>query len=120
MGPAGPMGPWMGASWRSARARSVPYHPAWRLRIAITMWRHTRLDLIKLVVLSTSVLVLVIAIGAAVKPLSDGALQPQDLPKFLMIACVPMLAYALPFAAGFAATLVYYRVAHENEAVAAH
>src|SRR5205823_4236620 len=36
------------------------------------------------------------------------------------IAVVPMLAYALPFAGGFAATLVYYRIAHENEAVAAH
>jgi lipopolysaccharide export LptBFGC system permease protein LptF len=89
-------------------------------RLPITLWRHTLGDLLKLIALSTSVLVLVIALGAAVKPLSDGVLQPQDLLKFIGIAVVPMLAYALPFAGGFASTLVYHRIAQENEAVAAH
>ena len=90
------------------------------LRLPLTLWRHTLLDLLKLLVLTTTVLVMVITLGAAVKPLSDGVLQPQDLLKFIAIACVPMLAHALPFAGGFAATIVYYRIAHENEAVAAH
>ncbi len=90
------------------------------LRLPITIWRHTLVDLLRLLALTTTVLVLVITLGAAVKPLSDGVLQPQDLLKFIAIASVPMLAYALPFAGGFASTIVYYRIAHENEAVAAH
>ncbi len=90
------------------------------LRIPLTLWRNTLLDLLKLVGVTALVLVLVIALGATVKPLSDGILAPGDLPKFVLIACVPMLAYALPFAGGFATTLVYYRIANENEATAAY
>jgi hypothetical protein len=90
------------------------------LRSPITLWRTIFLDLLKLVGVTTLVLVLVIALGAAVKPLSDGVLSAGDLPKFVLIACVPMLAYALPFAGGFATTLVYYRIANENEATAAY
>ncbi len=86
----------------------------------MTLWRSTLGDLFKLTAITAGVLVLVIALGAAVKPLSDGLLDASDLPKFVMIAMVPMLAYALPFAGGFASTLVYYRIANENEAVAAH
>jgi lipopolysaccharide export LptBFGC system permease protein LptF len=89
-------------------------------RLPITLWLATLADMLKLVALSASVLVLVIALGAAVKPLSDGVLQAQDLIRFVAVAIVPMLAYALPFAGGFAATLVYYRIAHENEAIGAY
>ncbi|HYE63321.1 MAG TPA: LptF/LptG family permease [Phycisphaerales bacterium] len=89
-------------------------------RPSFTLFRSTFLDLLKLVALTATVLVLVIALGAAIKPLSDGVLSAGDLPKFVLIAMVPMLAYALPFAGGFASTLVYHRIASDNEAVAAH
>ena len=95
-------------------------HPPMRRRPPTTLWRATAADLFKLVAMSTVVLVSVIAFAATVKPLSDGTLQAGDLLRFMLLAMVPMLAYALPFAAGFAATLVYHRIAGDNEATAAH
>src|SRR5262245_52384285 len=97
------------------------YHPPLpMLRLPLTLWRLILLDLLKLVALSASVLVTVIAFGAAIKPLSDGKLETADALKFVLLAIPPMLAYALPFAAGFGATLVYYRIAQDNEAQAAY
>lgn len=84
------------------------------------LWRFLSADLLRLVGMSASVLVAVIAFAGAVKPMSDGLLQSSDLPKFILYAIPPMLAYALPLAAGFAATLVYHRFASDNEVVAAH
>lgn len=77
-------------------------------------------DLLRLVALTTSILVVVIAFAAAVGPLTKGRLDPALTLKFLGLALVPMLQFALPFASGFAATLVFHRFATENEALAAH
>lgn len=84
------------------------------------MWLSIFLDLGKLVLLAASVLVGIIAMGAAIKPLSDGVLDAGDALTFISLAMVPMLAYVLPFASGFAATLTYHRLATSNEAIAAH
>ncbi|VAX36486.1 hypothetical protein MNBD_PLANCTO03-984 [hydrothermal vent metagenome] len=54
------------------------------------------------------------------KPLADGKLGPAEAIKFMILAIPPMLAYALPFSAGFAATLAYHRMAEDNELLAAH
>ena len=88
--------------------------------LPLTLWRATLTDLTKLVSLSAAVLVTVIAFAGAIKPLSDGVLQAGDAVRFILFAMPPMLAYALPFASGFASTLVYHRIAHDHEAVAAH
>lgn len=85
-----------------------------------TLWLFLVLDLLRLTALAAGVLVMVIAFGAAIKPLSDGVLQAGDLFFFVALATPPMLAYALPFAAGFASTLVYHRLASEHEATAAY
>ncbi|MGP1310294.1 MAG: LptF/LptG family permease, partial [Phycisphaerales bacterium] len=77
-------------------------------------------DLGRLVVVSASVLVSIVAFAAAVKPLSDGTLSPGQALAFMVLASPPMLMYALPFAAGFAATLAYRRFAADNEANAAY
>ncbi len=77
-------------------------------------------DLLRLVVLTTAILVVVIAFAAAVRPLTEGRLDPGQTLKFLGLAIVPMLQFALPFASGFAATLVFHRFAAENEALASH
>jgi len=77
-------------------------------------------ELWRLVALSGSVLVTVIAFAAAVKPLADGELSPGGALKFMLFAMVPMAAYALPFAAGFGTTLAYHRMAQDNELTAAH
>lgn len=84
-----------------------------------TLWKHLLVELWRLVVLCTAIVVVVIAFAAAIKPISDGQLDPLMAPKFMLLAAVPMLAYALPFAAGFGTTLAYHRLADDNEFVAA-
>ncbi len=83
-------------------------------------WRYVMVELWRLIALSTFVLVAVIAFAAAIKPLADGKLTPLEALKFMGLAVVPMMQYALPFASGFAATLAYHRLSHENELLAAY
>lgn len=85
-----------------------------------TIWRYTFVELLRTVVLATVVLVSVIAFAAAIKPLAEGALSPLGAVKFMALAVPPMLAYALPFSAGFGAALVYHRMAQDNEVIASH
>jgi len=85
----------------------------------ILMWWITK-DLLRLVVLCALVMVSVIALSATVKPVSDGLLSAENFVKFVLFALPPMLAFALPFAASFGATLVYHKFASSNEALAAY
>lgn len=85
-----------------------------------TLWRYTFVELLRTVVMATAVLVSVIAFAAAIKPLAEGALSPIGAVKFMALAIPPMLAYALPFSAGFGAALVYHRMAQDNEVIASH
>ncbi|MEM7622434.1 MAG: LptF/LptG family permease [Planctomycetota bacterium] len=84
-----------------------------------TLWRYTTVELLRFVVLSTAVLVGVIAFAAAVKPLADGELGPLSALRFMLLAMPPMLGYALPFAAAFGTSMTYYRMAQDNEVLAA-
>ncbi len=90
-----------------------------RRRAPWTLWTFLTADVLRLVVMTTAALVTLIAFAAAVKPLADGQIGPADALRFMGLATVPMLQFALPFAAGFAATLVYHRFAADNEASAA-
>jgi len=72
-------------------------------------------DLLRIVGLTAAVLVTVIAFGATIKPASDGLLDAGQTAKFLGLAMIPMLQFALPFAAGFGATLSFYRMTADNE-----
>jgi lipopolysaccharide export LptBFGC system permease protein LptF len=89
------------------------------LRAPWTIWTHLTAELLKLLLITTGVLVAVLSFAATVKFLADGKLQAADALKYMGYAMPPMLAYALPFAACFAATLVYHRFATDNEAQAA-
>ncbi|MCH2160578.1 MAG: LptF/LptG family permease [Phycisphaerales bacterium] len=80
--------------------------------------RYVMAELLKTMLLTTAVLVAVIAFGATIKPLAQNLLGGADIFKYVMVASVPMLQYALPFAAGFAATLVMHRLAVDNELLA--
>jgi hypothetical protein len=91
-----------------------------RRRFPFLLWRWIAADMVRLISLAAAVLVAVIAMAGTVKPVSDGLLQAENFVKFIFYAIPPMLAYALPFAAGFGATLVYHRLASENESTAAH
>jgi len=93
-----------------------PYTPALMLW---TLWRAILIDVWRLLLLSTAVLVTVVAFAATVKPLADGKLTAYLAIRFMFFAIPPMLAYALPFAGGFAATLAYHRLATDNEVTAA-
>ena len=75
-------------------------------------------ELLKTILLTTCVLVSVIAFGAAIKPLARNLLGGADILRYIALASVPMLQYALPFSAGFGATLVMHRMASDNEIIA--
>ena len=83
-----------------------------------TVWKFLLAELWRLILLTAAVLVTVIAFAVAVKPLADGKLGPFDTLRFMIMAIPPMLEYALPFAAGFGATLGYHRFASDNELTA--
>lgn len=89
-------------------------------RISATLWRSITAELLKLLLLTAAVLVTLVAFAAAVKPLSDGTLRAADALKYILLAIPPMMAYALPFAGGFSATLAYHRLATDLESLAAH
>jgi hypothetical protein len=76
-------------------------------------------ELLRVLLLTAAVLVTVTAFGAAIKPLADDQLlsAPQAA-KYIALAVVPMLQFALPFSAGFAATLALHRLATDNEITA--
>ncbi len=89
-------------------------------RLPLSLWRYILIELWRLILLTTVVLVTVISFAALIKPLADGKLTPGETLKFMLLAMVPMLQYALPFAAGFGATIAYHRLSSDNEVTAAH
>ncbi len=77
------------------------------------------LDVLKQFGITAMILVVVIAFGAAIKPLSsDQLLSGWDTVKYLLLAIVPMLQFAIPFSAAFATTLVLHRMSQDNEITA--
>ena len=82
------------------------------------LWRHMTAELLRVLLLTTTVIVVVVAFGAAIKPLADSSLGSGSVVKYVALAMIPMLQFALPFSAGFAATLVLHRFAADNELVA--
>lgn len=91
-----------------------------RRRQPLKLWLYISLELWRLVFLTLGVLVVVLAFAVAIKPLADGKIGPVEALRFMALATVPMLQYALPFAAGFGATLAYHRLSADNEVIAAH
>ena len=82
------------------------------------LFRHITADLIRIMLLTASVLVTVIAFGAAIRPIMQNLFGPEDLAQFVLLAAVPMLQFALPFAGAVAGTIVYARLSAENEVLA--
>ncbi|MBX3354913.1 MAG: LptF/LptG family permease [Phycisphaeraceae bacterium] len=84
----------------------------------LILYRHLLAELLKVFLLTTTVIVVVIAFGSAIKPLAENLLGPAATAKYIALATVPMLQFAIPFAGGFAATIVFHRFATDNEIVA--
>ena len=82
--------------------------------------RSMLVELLKVFAISATVLVMVTAFGAAIKPLADEDLiGPLQTAKYILLAIVPMLQFAIPFAAAFATTMVFHRMTGDNEILAA-
>lgn len=80
-----------------------------------TLYRYILKDLLKLLVISSLVLILVISFAAAIKPLSGGLLGPGTMAKYVLYLAPTMLGFILPFSGAFASTLVFSRMANDNE-----
>jgi lipopolysaccharide export LptBFGC system permease protein LptF len=80
--------------------------------------RHVIAEIAKVLVLTATVMVIVVAFGAVIRPLAQNLLGPFGVAKYVALATVPMLQFALPFAGGFAATLVTHRMVSDNEFLA--
>lgn len=89
------------------------------MRVPWTLLRQITLELWRYVLLITVVVVLVMAFGATTQHYAKGQLSAVDTLKFMLLASVPMLAYAIPFAGALAATLTYHRMAQDRELMAA-
>ncbi|MFP4143889.1 MAG: LptF/LptG family permease [Phycisphaeraceae bacterium] len=83
-----------------------------------TLYRYILRELLKLLVVTTIVLVTVISFAAAIKPLADGLLGPASMLRFVGYTAPTMLGFVLPFAGAFSSTLVFIRLASDNEILA--
>jgi len=85
-----------------------------------TLTRYFLTEFLRVGWLTLVILLVVIAFGAAIKPLSnDAILSPLQMLRYVALAMIPMLQFALPFAAGFAGTMSIHRLATDNEIIAA-
>jgi len=83
-----------------------------------TLYRFIFRELLRLLLLSAVVLVLLISFFLAIKPLNDGLLGPWRLIKFVGYSIPTTLTVVVPFAGAFASTMVFSRMASDNEVVA--
>lgn len=83
-----------------------------------TLYRYILRELLKVLVLTTLVLVVVLSFGAAVGPMTDGLLGPVTLVKFVLYTMPTVLGFALPFAGAFSATVVFHGMTKDNEVLA--
>ena len=83
-----------------------------------TIYRYILKELLKLMAISSLVLVTMISFAAAIKPMSDGLLGAGVMLKFVGYSAPTMLGFVLPFAGAFASTLVFIRLASDNEVLA--
>ncbi len=83
-----------------------------------TLYRYILKDLLRLLVLSTTALVGVMAFAVAIKPMSEGLLGAASLPRYLGFMTPLCLVIVLPFGAAFAAAMVFTRLTNDSEVLA--
>ncbi len=86
--------------------------------MAWTLYFYILRELLKLLTVTSVVLVVLISFAVAIRPISDGLLSPTVLVRFLLYTAPTVLGFALPFAGAFASTLVFIRLAQDNEVLA--
>lgn len=84
----------------------------------LTLYRYMLAELLKLLLTSTAVLVVIMAFGFSIGPISEGLLGPVQMLRVVTFTIPGMLLFALPFAAAFASTLLFFRMSNDNEITA--
>ncbi len=83
-----------------------------------TIYKYILIEVLKTLVPSVLVLLTVISFAASVGPLSRGFINAESVPIFVFYMAPSMLQFALPFSAAFAGTIVFNRLANDNEILA--
>lgn len=91
-----------------------------RITTPTTIWGFLLGQLLKLLLLTVGILVVVLSFVASVRMFANGTLGVSETLMLAGWMTVPMMQYALPFAGGLAATLVYHRMSQENELTACY
>lgn len=89
-------------------------------RTPLILWTAILLELWRLILMTAAILVVVLAFAGAIRFLADGKIGPATTIRWMFLTMPAMLQYALPFAAGFGATLAYHRIVTDNELTASH
>src|SRR3954469_16343954 len=75
-------------------------------------------DLLKIFMMASGALAGIMSFGGLLRPLTQQGLDAGQVSKMLGYFTFPMMAYSLPVAALFAATMVYGRLGADNELTA--
>ena len=81
----------------------------------LLLYRYILKEMLRHLLASLAVLVVVMSFGFAIKPISEGLLGPLELIRTVFYVMPGMAALAMPFAAAFAGTLVFFRMGQDNE-----
>jgi len=81
----------------------------------LTLYRYIAWEVTKVLLLTTAILVVVISMAVSIKPLSEGLLDAKTTIRFLIYTMPTVIGIALPFAGAFASTVVFLRMASDNE-----
>ncbi len=84
----------------------------------LTLYSYILREMLKVFVAALAVLVIVMAFGFSLKPLSEGVLGPWQLVKVVAFTMPGMVTFALPFAAALASTMTFFRMSSDNEITA--
>jgi lipopolysaccharide export LptBFGC system permease protein LptF len=82
----------------------------------LRLYKHSVAELLRVILFTAVLLAVVTAFGAVIKPLAgDAPISAGQALKYVGLSLIPMMQYALPFAAGFGATIVLHRMVTDNE-----
>src|SRR6187549_2834261 len=83
-----------------------------------TLFKYIFRDLLKIFFLTSGVLAGIMSFGGLLRPLTEHGLDASQAAKMLSYFMPAMSTYSLPVAALFATTMVYGRLAADNELTA--
>src|SRR3954453_23387140 len=83
-----------------------------------TLFRYIFKDLVRIFLLTSGALAGIMSFGGLLRPLTEHGLDAGQAAKMLSFFMPAMSTYSLPIAALFATTVVYGRLAADNELVA--